>query len=491
MSLQEARETTKELIRSLFKNDYDKPFEATDTQADAFNVIWLRKYPRNVFLTYTQFGKTDITSMALLLRSQVFKESWTIVAGKKSKGMLIMKKVIQHTFDNPRFYKKLEMDPDMPLEELRRSRSKENITWLGGGGVRVLSANTSNRNQIKEALIGEGGQNIIEEEAPHIPDDVHAMIMRMLMGHQDNFLLKIGNAFGRNHYFKSVHSDKYHKIIADYHVGIAEGRITMEQIDEVRDLPFFHELYDCIFPDEDDFIMGNYRKMISDELLENAFISEEEFKAMCTVEITNKFGQKMMVPEGNPRLGSDIGGGGDRSAHVIRWPKVMKLLDVNKTKDTMQQVPIVENNLDTYNIEDADAAIDYGGLGQGAGDRLHELERYVNLVMFGASAPDIVEADGKNAKNKYKNMRAYMYYQFLKWLKEGGKIVKDDRFYEFGVINYKEDSERKFQIQPKEELKKLLKELNKQATSPDVPDASVLTFADNTEEIGEDDYGFI
>lgn len=484
--LQQAREVAKSLVRTYFKNDYGEPFELTNGQADIFLMIFLKIHPRNAVMTYTQYGKSDTVSMALILRTQIFNEFFTIIAGKKRKGMIIMEKILQHVFDNSYFYNRLEIDKDMPLERLKRERSKEKITWQGGGGIRIFSANVSNRNSVKESLIGEGGQNLIEEEAPHIPDSYHSMVMRMMMGHKNSFLMKIGNAFNNNHFRRSVESDKYHKVIIDYHQGIEEGRITQEMIDEVKDLPFFRELYESKFSDDDDLIEGGYRRLITKELLDNAYISEEQFQALCTEEIKDKGGNVInKVPRGIAKLGGDFAGGGrDRSAYTIRWTDamVMKHISNNRIADTMQQIPIIEDIIKLYDISDSEVSIDYGGLGQGIGDRLVEKDNYVNLIMFGASAPDSV---------KYKNMRAYMYYELFLWLKKGGKIVKDDGFNELLVVNYKEDSERKFQIQAKEELKKQMKDAGVQATSPDIADSAALTFADNSEIVTEDDFEII
>ena len=148
----------------------------------------------------------------------------------------------------------------------------------------------------------------------------------------------------------------------------------------------------------------------------------------------------------------------------------------------MQQVPIVEALIRDYNIHETDAGLDCGGLGQGVVDRLREKDVAANGIMFGQSSPE---------PDRYKNMRAYMYYQLFCWLRDGGKIVKDDGFLELGVVNYKEDSERRFQIQAKEDLKKLLKQLGITATSPDIADAAALTFADNSHLITESDYAFV
>lgn len=470
--LETAREFAKRIVRTDFKNDYDQPFEMTDSQADLFLMVFLKLHPRCVALTYTQWGKTDIVAMALLERSAAFKEMWTVVAGKMGKGMLIMKRVIQHAFDSPKFYERLELDKSMPIERLKRERSKESITWLGGGGIRVLSANTSNKNQIKEAIIGETAPNVVLEEAPFIPDSSYAMVYRMTIGHKGGFILKLGNAFNRNHYYRSVQSNKWMKIIIDYHQGILEGRVTEEQIEEAKELPFFKELYECKFPDREDLTTDGYLPLISDELIEKAWITVEEAK------------EKGMF-EGRKRLGGDFAGGGnDRSAYVLRTKKLMWIHSTNKLADTMQQVPIIEKIRKEYEMEDYDIHLDAGGLGKGVPDRLKEKGVEVNAVMFGGSAPE-------GETDRFINMRAYMYYRFLRWLKKGGRIVKDDRFLELQSVNYKSDSERKFKIQPKEELKKVMKELGIKATSPDVADAGALTFADNSQTTTVDDIAFV
>lgn len=469
---QAARNAIKALVRIYFKNDYNEPFELTDGQADIFLIILTKAHPRNQIIASTQYGKSDVVSMALVMRSSIYKENFAIVSGSKDKSMIIMSRVIQHTFDHPQFYKRLELDASMPLDRLRRERSKDNVTWQGGGGIRVFTANTTNRQRVKEALTGFGSPNIVEEEASLIPDDVHAMIMRMLGGHRDNFLLKLGNPFYRNHFYRSWTNDKYNKILIDYKQALTENRYSNDFIEEMQGEPFFDILYQCKFPSNDEILTGGYRKLIPDDLLESAFITEEEAQKLIEEE-----------PEQNPKMGCDFAGAGsDRTAFVIRYPKVMKVIEINKSGDTMSQIPRIEDYIDKYNIDDTDVSLDYGGLGQGVGDRLREKDRYVNLVMFGQRAPE---------PDKYKNMRAYMYYQLYKWLKNGGKIVKHDGFYELLVLNYKEDSERKFQIQSKEDLKKTMQQLNISGTSPDIADAAALTFADNTALVTEDDVDII
>lgn len=466
---QAAREAAKALVRTYFKNDYSEPFELTDGQADIFNLIVTKRFPRNQVIAYTQYGKSDTVAMALIIRSTVYKEPWSIISGQKEKAMIIMSRVIQHSFDHERFQQLLDLDGSIPLERLRRERTKDNLTYKGGGAIRVFTANTKNRLAVKEALTGFGSPNIIEDEASLIPDDVQAMILRMLGGHPNNFLLKIGNPFYRNHFFRTWNSERYYKILIDYKQGIAEGRVRPDYIEEMRGEAFFQELYECLFPTGDSFTSGGWRQLISEDLLNKAFISEEEAR-------------NLKLWRGVKHLGADIGGGGDRSAYVKRSPHVMRVLSTNNISDTMQQIPIIEGYLESEKIEDYNTVIDYGGLGQGVGDRLEEKGLEILKIRFGQSSPE---------PDKYKNMRAFMYYRLWQWLLKGGRIVRDDRFLELLSVNYKQDSEQRFAIQPKEDLKKLMKERGIQASSPDVADAAVLTFAEDLERMTEDDFELI
>jgi hypothetical protein len=135
-----------------------------------------------------------------------------------------------------------------------------------------------------------------------------------------------------------------------------------------------------------------------------------------------------------------------------------------------------------YNIEDVDVSIDYGGLGQGIGDRLYEKDIFVKKVMFGESADD---------SKRYMNKRAEMYYNLFKFIKGGGKIIRDNRFNELNLVNYKEDSDKRLKIQSKDEIKKFASEMGLDITSPDVADASALCFAKTGHEVSEDDFEFI
>jgi hypothetical protein len=475
------RDIAKKLCSRFFKDDDGLPFRLTDGQADIFGAIVFKRHLRVQVETTTQYGKSETISMALLLRSQSKKEKWTVIAPDQTKADIIMGKAIQHIFDHEVFIAQLELEDLPKAEKLKHKRNQEKITWRNGGEIRTLTADARNRKRVKESLTGQGSRNIIEDESALIPDDLQAMVMRMLGGFKDSFLMKIGNPFYNNHFERTSKSKKYRHIHIDYHQAVAEGRYTMDFIEEMRQEPFFDILYEVKFPPKDEVVTGGYRRLFTDDLIENALITEEEYQAMLADdELAHTLDNDTRVLKGERRLGNDFAGGGsDRTSFVLRTPAVMKLLETNKTDDTMQHVVSVQKYRNQFEVGSSNIGNDYGGLGQGVSDRLYELDMYVNKVMFGGGAPE---------PKKYKNMRAYMYYQFKVWLENGGKIVDSPEWQELSVVYFKTDSSSRFQIEPKEDLKKRLRELNMTVTSPDVADAGALTFADNSEMIGDDDF---
>ena len=90
----------KALVRSRYKNSLGQPFELTDGQAEIFEVIVKRKYPRVHCISYTQFGKSDTVAMAVLTRITTYPEKWAIVAPSNKKAHIIMSYLIGHIFDN-------------------------------------------------------------------------------------------------------------------------------------------------------------------------------------------------------------------------------------------------------------------------------------------------------------------------------------------------------------------------------------------------------
>ncbi len=319
---QQARAIAKELVASIFKNDYGEPFMLTDGQADIFLTIFLKRHNRVEIITSTQYGKSDVISMAVLMRVYTYKEPFAIIAGQKEKAQIIMSRVIQHTFDNAMFIAELELDANERLDRIKRERSKDHLTFKSGGSIRTFTANTTNKGRVTEALTGFGSPNIIEDEASLIPDDAQAMILRMLGGHKNNFLLKIGNPFYRNHFYKTSVNPKYYNIKIDYKQALAEGRYTQTFIDEMINEPFFGVLYGCQFPDLSEQNINGYTSLLPKGLLQASLIDKN---------IYNSSGEDLV-------LGVDVAkGGANQTVYVLRDIRnnIAWVLEKNNIKDLL------------------------------------------------------------------------------------------------------------------------------------------------------------
>ena len=81
-------------------------------------------------------------------------------------------------------------------------------------------------------------------------------------------------------------------------------------------------------------------------------------------------------------------------------------------------------------------------------------------------------------------MKAELFWLLKVWLDDGGKLKRNNDFYQLSVINYKEDSSSRLKLEPKLELQK------RGIQSPDVADSLSLTFT-NEAIITEDDFAII
>ena len=443
-------------ILGFFKNTQGDPLILKPGEIEIFKTIVQRKYKRNAIRCYTRYGKSMTVALGALVRAILYSETWVIIAPTKDKTNVIMRQIITHLFDHPFFYSQLEIDQS--LERLKRERRKDHLTFRRGGQIFTLTANASNQRKIGGALLGEGSANVIQDEAPLIPDRTNAFVMRMLHDSSDNFLVKIGNAFENNHFKRACNSEKYHQVVVDCYQGVeeskdlpySEGKFTEEMIEEGREQPFFEELYECKFPDISMANDRGYRALVT------------------TSEILASFDRFDKLEEkdyrGEAKIGLDPARGGDYSAYWVRYDNCAWRLQRNRSSDLMTQVPIMEDYYEEFTKDGVKPRefVDTIGVGSGIADRLREKDIPVIDVVAGATPED---------KEKFKNVKAENYWLLAKWIKGGGAIKRDDDFLkQMEEIRYKEDSERKVKIEPKEDYVKRM------THSPDDAEALMLTF---------------
>lgn len=421
-----------------------EPIVLSQGQEEIFNCIVKRSPSRIHVMTPSQYGKSLVCAIAVLLRALTYPEKWAIVAPSEAKAQIIMRYVIEHIYDNELFVAQLDVNES--IERLRRERSKKRITFKRGGEIFVLSADSQNKQNAGETLMGFGAANIILDESCLIDDDIYAKIKRMLGGHKDNFLLEIGNPFNRNHFLRSYRNSDYKVIEIDYHQAIKEGRMEEKFVDEMRKEAFFDVMYEVKFPPENAIDIDGWTQMVTESDLRLAF----------EVENPAEFGEK--------KLGVDIArSGGNFNVWVLRSANYARVVAKTTTDNLMDIIGLTSEIMQKYDVEPENTFIDATGMGAGVYDRFREKGIRIQGVNLSSSADE---------KEKYANKRAEIYFRLREWLKRGGHLEKAKDFFQLTDIKYKLRSTGTLKIINKAELRR------KGIPSPDVADALALTFSE-------------
>ena len=414
-----------------------------------FNAIFYRDRPRVNVIAPTQDGKSLTIASAVTIVASSEPERFTIVAPSEKKADIIMSEIREFATQNPIIASQLELDKGDTLDRLRRERSKKHITFKRGGGIQTLSLDARNGKRNFESAMGFGSKNILADEAGLIEDPLWATVMRMLGGDlkfdiRRKMIIKIGNPFFRNHFYRSSKDPDYFQVLHNYLDSMRDYEngyygYTPAYIEEMRKQAFFDVFYECKFPDEDMIDAKGYRQLVR----------YEDIK------------QGTVTPIGIARLGADIGGGGDSNVYIIRWDNCAIVVGTNRSKDTMTNVTEIIRLMEEFKIEAEDVSIDDIGIGRGVTDRLRELDYAVNGVSVGSPAIQ---------KGKYANLKAELSWDCALWLKAGNVLEPNTNWQQATWIKYKVNTDKVIKIEPKQEMK------TRTGKSPDYWDALVLTF---------------
>lgn len=467
----------------------------TATQVQIIDIIAKRRYPRTQLILPTQYGKSLCVADGVLLRIATFKEKWAIVAPTEDKARIIMDYIIDRIFDDVLFTEQLEYHSTK--EKLKQERSKTRITFRDGGEVRVYSGNASNTKQVKSALMGFGAANIILDEAGQISDELYATVKRMVGGSvgtdQGSFLLEIGNPVFRNHFHRTWFGERYVKIFVDDQMALAEGRYTEDFLAEMADEAGYEWMYGCLFPNADEVLPDGYRRLVSDLVVDDALTDQIPILNYKTDEqgevAENKWGHRIV--DDQIMLGIDVAGSGPNDCKfVLRFPKHgFAMVAGTMSGDNQEDVAdMAESLIRQWNIEDYRTVIDAGGVGHGLPAILEKRGYLTKPVLFGETELKRMDVSLFKVPKTFLNIRAYMYWEARQWLSRGnGRLFRDNGFLEMKLINYRQNSSLKTQIEPKEKMIKRKAQEGEKVESPDTADAFVLTFVDTSSIVEEDD----
>src|SRR3990167_1288940 len=387
---------TFELVKSLYRNDFGTPFELTPGQNEIFDAIFQKQHPRLHVMTFTQYGKSDVVSMAVLTRVATFGEKFCIVAPSQPKARIITSYLIRHIFDNEFTMSRFKIKEGESMEAIRRERSKNRLTFDVGnnqvGEVFILSAESrlTSGEDVGNALMGFGAPNVIMDEAALISDEADAKAMRMVGGFTgtgDDFVVKIGNPFTRGHFLQAYEDPAYFKINVDFQRGIVEGRLTEGFIEEMRKKPYFRTLYENRFPQADDVDARGWTQLMAEEEIE---------KAMLYDETPQHIGEK--------RLGHDVARAGSNfSTWVERSMNFCEVLAKARITDLTETAAQTMFWMKEKMIGPENTFVDDIGVGGGEVDHLNYQQKKVRGVNVAKEAME---------SGRFINIRAEAYWRF-------------------------------------------------------------------------------
>lgn len=454
------------LAASYFKDEEGKPVVLSDSQCLLFDLIYRKPYHRVHIEAHTRFGKSMTIAMAILLRVTTFPEKWAIVAGNTKQAQIIMSYMIAHIFDHSYFRSKFIMEDKETAESIRRYRNKDRVNfnvekdkdnnWLLG---EVFVTNAA-------GAMGFGAPNVVGDESALVPDDEEVLINRMLGDNPtENFYMKVGNPWDSGHFDQSREDPKYHKMIIDYRMGIAEGRFTVDQALEMMKKPFFGVLYECKRPPLGMMDEQGWMPLLTREDIDRRIRRVPDVMA------------DHLIGFGLNKIGGDVAGGGKNfSVMVQRWSNAARMIHKSHDPDTMNFGEALMGFRERFRVSPWEISIDRVGLGKGVYDILYRQPDMSGIK--GINAGDKIDPDSPDAELYY-NLRALMYWRLRQWILNGGNLLAldgedlNETWYQLTKVYYRKKLEGmrgKIQIMPKEIA------LKRGIQSPDVADALSLTF---------------
>lgn len=458
--LKEVREDDVWILgRQHFQNDDGSAWEMSPGELAIFTAILLREHPRIEICSSTQYGKTLTVARGTLERITAYPDEWLVVVPDLKRGKILLNYIINDSYNNDYFKKKLvgiNLAEKTVLNRLLEEKSKVKLTFqvlcddkkVRYGSVEIISCDARRKQDVINSIMGFGGRNVIQEEASLEDDEVDAGIFRMLAGKgEDTFLCKIGNPFYRNHFFKTWLDKNYKKVFIDYRIGLLEGRYVESFIKEARTKPKFDILFECSFPSEDQIDTEGWSPLIT----------ESELKLALTDDWN---------PFGAGSLGADPSDSGDNESVIVeRWRNVARIKYASAKIELIDFCGKISDTIDEDKIDCRTGAVDKIGVGAMIPGEMKQLGKPIQGINVGEKCEDLKD------QAQFVNKRAEFAWAVKDWISGGGKLLRDNRWYQLLNIKYRENTKRQLLLMSKKEM------LGKGVTSPDAFDALCLTFA--------------
>lgn len=380
----------------------------TVNQMRIIDAIFLGKDNRIVINAFTRYGKSWAVSIGVLLYIYFNDGKRILLVSPSDKQSGILRNYIGEFIIGSPLEDIVEFEVVKIAGKLKKEVSKRRVTFKNGCELQVHSAEGK-----AERLMGFGGDLIILDESCLIDYEVYqSKISRMLGDNPDSKLVELGNPWHKNNQFWEHWTDpSFYKIRIDYKIGLREGRITRDFVDEQRKLLtplYFRVLYDSAFPDEAEDSLFNSEKIRI--AIEKDLEVDKSWKRVHGLDVAEMGRDYTVLTSGWWKNGVLV------VDSVESWSKAETMTTVLRVKDLVKK-----NELLT---------VDSTGVGSGVADRLSELGFNVVKAKSGSSP--------SRNKDRFLNLKA-QYHWALKELLDDESIelpVHNKLREELGKLTY-------------------------------------------------------
>jgi len=308
------------------------------------------------------------------------------------------------------------------------------------------------RKEAPEALAGIHGDAvmILADEASGI-DDVIFDSARGALTEQNIFVILISNPTRLLGYFYDTHN----RLKTDWQT-MQFSSLDSPLVAEASEL--INEITGKYGEDSDEYrirVLGKFPR--ADSVDDKGYVPLLEESDLHFVEDSNF--------TGTTQLGVDPAGeGSNKTAYVVRDRFKAKIAGSELKSTDISVAQTTLTLMHKHQVKPDNTTIDNFGAGANIAREIaiaDEGRPRVNAINVGYHALD---------QKRYINKRAENYFRLKEWLRNGGELVRDERWRELLSIRYRRNLQGKIQIMSKEDMRKA------GFDSPDFADALMMTF---------------
>ena len=321
------------------------------------------------------------------------------------------------------------------------------------------------RKESPEALAGMHGENVLAliDEASGVHDEIFNTMEGSLTDYKP-MIIMISNPTRLIGYFYDSHKGSDAKNWQNFVFNSEQSPFV--------DNAYVQRIIDKHGKDSDEYrirVLGEFpREDAVDEQGYVPLLGKDDIKQIPQSD-DNKF-------VGQLRLGIDPAGEGkDKTAWVARDAFRAKVLHEEAISNPKQIAQRTIGFCELYKINAEDVYVDMFGIGAETVKELYFSGFYVHSVMVGD------KPDDDEDQERFLNKRACFYFRLRKWIKSSGELERHKAWEEeLTSVRYRRSSgHQRLQIMSKKEAR------SKGYHSPNVSDALMLTFTDNSENYGK------